>query len=132
MLPYDTHTGENITITLSSTEYSQVMAELIYGGSTVPSTNQATLPRGTSKQEGAAAVERHTEAILDGPPAAAIREAHRPWTGMLDTADYSGGQGVRKLIAPFHFPHICDQRMADVPRIHEIPARILLTQINSK
>lgn len=86
----------------------------------------------TNPQEGAAAVERHTEAILDGPPAAAIREAHRLWTGMLDTADYSGGQGLRKLIARFHFPHICDQRMADVPRIHEIPAHILLTQINSK
>ncbi|MDD7833839.1 DUF4192 domain-containing protein [Paenarthrobacter sp. AB444] len=126
--PYDALPGENIAIPLSSTEYSQVNAEFIYRGSIIAPTNHITLPAATHKQEDATVVERHKEAILNRPPAAAIEDAHRLWTGMLNLKDYPTDPDVMMLVAYFQFPHIRDQLMADIPGIDEPPEHILFAQ----
>ncbi|WP_185751261.1 DUF4192 family protein [Arthrobacter sp. 31Y] len=90
-----------------------------------------TLPAAPYKVEDATAVGRYMEAITTRPPAAAMGEAHRLWTGMLTTKDYPTDQEVLKLIAYFQFPHIRDQLMADIPGIDEAPERILFAQTST-
>ena len=92
-------------------------AEFIYRGSIVAPTNQIALPTVTHKQEVAAAVEHHMEAILDRPPAAASEDAHQLWNGMINTRNYPTDKDVLKLIAYFQFAHIRDKLMADIPGI---------------
>ncbi|WP_426007347.1 DUF4192 domain-containing protein [Paenarthrobacter sp. NyZ202] len=126
--PYDILPGENIAIPISSTEYSQVNAEFIYRGSTIAPTNKITLPTATHRREDEAAVERHKEAILNRPPAAAIEEARCLWAGMLSSKDYPTDKDVLKLVAYFQFPRIRDQLMAEIPGIDEPPEHILFAQ----
>ncbi|MFS2087736.1 DUF4192 family protein [Paenarthrobacter nicotinovorans] len=126
--PFDALPGENIAIPVSSTECSQVNAEFIYRGSSIAHTNQIALPTVTHKREDAVAVEHYREAILNRPPAAAIEEARRLWSGMLSSKDYPTDKDVLKLVAYFQFPHIRDQLMADIPGIDEPPEHILFAQ----
>ncbi|BCW44786.1 DUF4192 domain-containing protein [Arthrobacter sp. StoSoilB5] len=129
--PYDTEPGQDITLPLSSTEYSQVNAEFIYRGSTIEPTNKVTLPPPTHEADKATAVENHMATIRALHPEDAVRQAHELWTTMLDSTDYPTDEATITLIAYFQFPHIRDQLMADIPGIDEPPQHILFAQTHT-
>ncbi|UVJ41184.1 DUF4192 domain-containing protein [Arthrobacter sp. CJ23] len=126
--PYDTEPGQDITLPISTTEYSQVNAEFIYRGSTIEPTNAVTLPPPTHEAEQATAVENHVATLKGLHPEEAVRQAHELWTTMLDSTDYPTDEEVLKLVAYFQFPHIRDQLMADIPGINAPPHHILFAQ----
>ncbi|MEJ1115472.1 DUF4192 family protein [Paenarthrobacter sp. CCNWLW172] len=75
--PYDSEPGQNISLPLSTTEYSRVNAEFIYRGSTIEPTNQIVLPTPTHAAGHATAVENCMRTIREqAPHQAALQARH--------------------------------------------------------
>ncbi|MBP2266321.1 hypothetical protein J3A64_001785 [Pseudarthrobacter sp. PvP004] len=129
--PYDSEPGQNITLPLSTTEYSHVNAEFIYRGSTIAATNQITLPRRSHQGDDAMAVNEQLTTIGAMHPEEALEHAHRLWTDLLDAKEYPADEDTLTLIAYFQIPHIRDQLMADIPGIDELPQHVLFAQTRS-
>ncbi|MFF2840612.1 DUF4192 family protein [Paenarthrobacter sp. NPDC057981] len=113
--PYDTDPGEDITLPISTTEFSQVNAEFIYRGSAIEPTNKNTMPPRTQAAHEATVVENQMTGITALHPQKAFLQAHELWTHMLESNDYPAENDTIALIAFFQFPHIRDQLMADIP-----------------
>ncbi|WP_394525591.1 DUF4192 domain-containing protein [Paenarthrobacter nicotinovorans] len=126
--PYDTENGRDVTLPISTTEYSQVNAEFIYRGSTIEPTNQITLPPRTQAAQEATAVDNQMATVRGLHPEEAVLQARELWTHMLESNDYPTEDDTIALIAFFQFPHIRDQLMADIPGIDEPAQHILFAQ----
>ena len=123
--PYDSEPGQDISLPISTTQYSHVNAEFIYRGSTIEPTNHITLPPRTHQAGEATAVENQMTTITALHPKQAVQQAHELWIAMLDNGNYPTEDATIALIANFQFPHIRDRLMADIPGIDEPPQHIL-------
>ncbi|BCW40334.1 hypothetical protein StoSoilB3_18690 [Arthrobacter sp. StoSoilB3] len=119
--PYDSEAGQDISLPISTTEYSRVNAEFIYRGSTIEPTNQIILPTPTHETNHAAAVENLLNTIRAHAPHVATRQASQLWNTMLDSNDFPTDEDCAALIANLQIPHIRDRLMADIPGINEPP-----------
>ncbi|NWL12171.1 DUF4192 domain-containing protein [Paenarthrobacter nitroguajacolicus] len=126
--PYDSDLGQDISLPLTTTEYSRVNAEFIYRGSTIEPTNRIILPTPTQDADHATAVKNGINTIRAQAPQEAALQASRLWTAMLDSNDFPTDEDCALLIASFQFPHIRDRLMADIPGIDEPPQHILFAQ----
>ena len=126
--PYDSEPGQDISLPLSTTEYSRVNAEFIYRGSTIEPTNQIVLPAPAQEADHAIAVENLMNTIRAQAPRQAAEQASQLWTTMLECNDFPTDTECATLIANFQFPHIRDRLMADIPGIDEPPQHILFAQ----
>ena len=126
--PYDSEPGQNMSLPLSTTEYSRVNAEFIYRGSTIEPTNSIVLPTPTHEAGQGIAVENRMTTIRALPPGAAAEQASKLWSTMLESSDFPTDEDCATLIASFQFPHIRDRLMADIPGIDEPPQHILFAQ----
>ncbi|MGO4246265.1 DUF4192 domain-containing protein [Paenarthrobacter sp. RAF54_2] len=129
--PYDSEPGQDISLPISSTEYSQVNAEFIYRGSTIEPTNRIMLPAATQETAKSTAVEERMHTIRTQPPDETAGEASLLWTRMLESRDFPTDEDCLSLIASFQFPHIRDRLMTDIPGIDEPPQHILFAQTNT-
>ncbi|WP_269768477.1 DUF4192 family protein [Arthrobacter sp. YN] len=123
--PFDSEPGQDISLPISTTEYSRVNAEFIYRGSTIEPTNQIILPPATHEADDAVAVESCMHAIRAQAPQEAAVQASQLWKAMLDSHGFPTDEDCTALIANFQFPHIRDRLMADIPGIDEPPQNIL-------
>jgi len=123
--PYDSEPGQDISLPISTTEYSRVNAEFIYRGSTIEPTNLIVLPTPTHEADHATGVENCISTIRAQAPHQAAEHASQLWTAMLDSNDFPTDEDCATLIANFQFPHIRDRLMADIPGIDEPPQHIL-------
>ncbi|NWL32729.1 DUF4192 family protein [Paenarthrobacter nitroguajacolicus] len=126
--PYDSGPGQDISLPISTTEYSRVNAEFIYRGSTIEPTNRIILPTPTGEADHAIAVENRMRTIRAQAPHQAALQASGLWTTMLERNDFPTDEDCVMLIANFQFPHIRDRLMADIPGIDEPPQHILFAQ----
>ncbi|MFK0040649.1 DUF4192 family protein [Paenarthrobacter sp. NPDC090517] len=126
--PYDSEPGQDISLPLSTTEYSRVNAEFIYRGGTIEPTNRIVLPAPAQEAAQAIAVDDHMTIIRALPPGVAAEQASKLWSTMLEASDFPTDEDCTALIANFQFPHIRDRLMADIPGINEPPQHILFAQ----
>ncbi|WP_364304587.1 DUF4192 family protein [Paenarthrobacter nitroguajacolicus] len=126
--PYDSEPGQDISLPLSTTEYSRVNAEFIYRGSTIEPTNRIVLPTPTHEAAQTIAVDDHMATIRALPPGVAAEQASKLWSTMLESSDFPNDEDCSTLIANFQFPHIRDRLMADIPGLDEPPQHILFAQ----
>jgi len=129
--PYDAEPGQDISLPISTTEYSRVNAEFIYRGSTIEPTNRIMLPTATQEATKSTAVEERMHTIRTQHPDDAAGEASRLWIRMLESRDFPTDEDCLSLIANFQFPHIRDRLLADIPGIDEPPQHILFAQTNT-
>ncbi|MFF2840629.1 DUF4192 domain-containing protein [Paenarthrobacter sp. NPDC057981] len=126
--PYDSEPGQDISLPISTTEYSRVNAEFIYRGSTIEPTNQIVLPAPAEEAAQAIAVDDRMAIIRALPLGVAAEQASQLWSTMLESSDFPTDEDCTTLIANFQFPHIRDRLMADIPGINEPPQHILFAQ----
>ncbi|WP_369746481.1 DUF4192 family protein [Paenarthrobacter sp. AMU7] len=88
--PYDSEPGQDISLPISTTEYSRVNAEFIYRGSTIEPTNRIIVPTPTHEADHATAVENGMRTIRAQAPHQAALRASELWTTMLGSCDLLG------------------------------------------